>query len=302
MPMVFLHNTSFAREHDALAFIEQLPQLVREEWFWNIWKTGQKPFGILENGSLVGLVVSWKGHREIAWLATASKVLTDSFDDWGAATKAIARHTRLPVRDVRSEPYTDSKREGDGAKVIVWQALLARPLGIELPAGVVIRRNGWGAVEASELFTEVGGSDDAEDEAGRRPGSAGYVVDADARRLIEMHAVEAVLAWCRENGWHGAEHVGDMGNPYDVVGSLDGRDRRIEVKGTTRGPGSVFVTYNEVEAARDDKDHLLIIVHDINLSLDRDGNLETQGGALEVYDPWLPEPAELVPVTYRWTR
>jgi hypothetical protein len=74
------------------------------------------------------------------------------------------------------------------------------------------------------------------------------------------------------------------------------------VKGTTGGPATVTVTYNEVRAAEGDKDHLLVIVHGVALGFGPAGDLRASDGTLTVHDPWLPKPGELTPINYRWHR
>jgi hypothetical protein len=55
---LFLHNQSFVRASDAREFLRTLPQYADEYWYWNIWRTRQRPFSELEEGALVGLVLS----------------------------------------------------------------------------------------------------------------------------------------------------------------------------------------------------------------------------------------------------
>jgi hypothetical protein len=297
---VFLHNVTFSRAVDARAYISQLPTLAASEWYWNLWKTKQQPFTTFRDGALVGLVVSWPGHRTVAFLARARHVLAEECSGWDAATKAIADHTRLPRREVRSEPYLADKRDGDGGKVLTWQAEILRPLYLDMPDDVPLGRNGWAAINDADL---VGWALDDE-ELRRPPGrTAGFALDAEAKRAIELRAVDVVIAWCGRNGWDHVSHVGDDDNPFDIEGTVDGTARRIEVKGTTGGPEAVTVTRREVEAATGDKNHLMAIVHGIAVHVDvRGGAIRASGGTLAVHDPWLPVLEELTPVSYRWRR
>ncbi|MFC4628004.1 protein NO VEIN domain-containing protein [Promicromonospora alba] len=301
MAEVFLHNVAFSRAEDAREYVRRLSELPVGEWYWNLWKTKQQPHTTFYDGALVGLVVSWPGHRSVAFLAKARRVLVEGFSGWRAATKAIADHTRLPLGEVRSEAYLASKQDGDGGQVLAWQAEILRPLHLDLPDGVSLGRNGWAVIDDAVL---VGWALD-EGELPQRPSgsSAGFILDAEAKRAIELRAVDVVIAWCGENGWHEVRHVGDEDNPFDIEGTVGGTLRRVEVKGTTGGAGAVTVTRREVEAATGDMNHLMAIVHGISLRIDAsDGTIKAKGGVLTVHDPWLPVLEELTPINYRWRR
>jgi hypothetical protein len=110
---------------------------------------------------------------------------------------------------------------GDPGKVIAWQAELIRPVGVDLPAGVRIGRNGWSVVDAEDMAGWLILDDDEGEFDRQRPG-AGLLIDADARRAIEMHAVQLALAWCGEHGWQDATHVGDAGESFDIRGTVEG--------------------------------------------------------------------------------
>ncbi|MFD7311037.1 protein NO VEIN domain-containing protein [Promicromonospora sp. NPDC059942] len=301
MAEVFLHNVAFSRAEDAREYVSRLPELALNEWYWNLWKIRQQPHTTFYDGALVGLVVSWPGHGSVAFLARARRVLAEGFSGWRAATKAIADHTGLPLREVRSETYLASKRDGDGGQVLAWQADILRPLHLDLPAEVSLGRNGWAVIDDADL---VGWALDGEEVSQRTSrNSAGFILDAEAKRAIELRAVDVVIAWCGQNGWHEVRHVGDEDNPFDIEGTVGGTLRRVEVKGTTGGAGTVTVTRREVEAATGDMNHLMAIVHGISLHVDGgDGTIKAKGGVLTVHDPWLPVLEELTPINYRWQR
>lgn len=302
---VLLHNQSFTGAAAAREFVENFPPDAPEEWFWNVWQRRQLPYGDLVDGSLVGLVVSWPGHKEVAFLVRAHHVLKGEFAGWKEATNAIADHTSLHPKYVRSEPYTAEKRAGDGGFVIAWKARILRSLDVAMPHDVRLGRNGWTSVAATEI---VRWGLQPEPEPSQQSGRGGGVIfDAEAKSRVERHAIEMVLAWCAEQGWQDIEDVGDLWIDgvrcsFDIRGLDDGVQRRIEVKGTTGALGAVTVTRKEVETAAGDKDHLFAIVHGITLGLDTGGAIEATGGTLVVHDPWLPVAEELNPISYRWER
>lgn len=299
---IFLHNASFTREADARDYTRDLPRYAADAWYWNIWRIRQRPFAELHDGVLVGLVVAHGGRRNLAYLAQAHNVLATTVAGWDAATKAIAKHSGLPLRTVRSDEHTADKRADNGGHVIAWQARDLRPVGVDLPGEVRMGRNGWAVLDSETVAGWLVLDPEDDTTTTRRPSGAGFLADAEARRTIEMHAVKTVLAWCERAGWQDAEHVGHDGESFDIRGTVDSVERRIEVKGTTGSGESVTVTFNEVEEARDDKHMLLAVVHGITLDLGPGGDLLASGGTLTMHDPWLPVHDELRPISYRWRR
>jgi Domain of unknown function (DUF3883) len=105
-------------------------------------------------------------------------------------------------------------------------------------------------------------------------------------------------------------HVGDMGwsvqdvykwKSYDLEASREsGDERHIEVKGTTGGPESVFLTKNEVAWARSHPTQsVLAVVH--RIAVDREESpVSAVGGTLHLIHPWEITDAALTAIAYRY--
>lgn len=89
--------------------------------------------------------------------------------------------------------------------------------------------------------------------------------------------------------------------PYDLLATLDGVTRYVEVKGTTGGPDLVTVTYDEVEHALTHPDEsVLIIVYGVVVTNDESGAPVGTGGKKRVIDPWRPLDKDLKAIAYRY--
>ncbi len=248
----------------------------------------------MEDGARVLLLQSWPGGGRFSHLVQARDVLKEHCTTWQDAVDTLVRWSGLSEDEVREEPYT-AAREGDGPlHLIAWRAEPLFELDLPRPPGLALRRNGWAVLSEDEL--EALGLDDAL--VANEP-----ALEACRQRAVELYAVGLALAWCAEQGWDDARHVGDDGLPWDIE-AVDHhcRTRFVEVKGTS-GPGQrLTVTRNEVEAAREHGDlHALAHVGDIRTVRD-EGGWTCSDGELTVHDPWRPRAAELREETFSWTR
>ena len=290
MTLALVHNSKYGSKteaDDALGAIEHMT-------WWHLWKIRQQPYRELTDGTRILLLQSWPGGGRFSHLVQAHDVLKQHCPTWQDAVEALDRWSGPPADEVRDNPYT-AAREGDGPlHLIAWRAEVLLKLDLPRPAGLLLRRNGWAVLSEDELdalgLDVVRGADKPE-------------LDARRQRAVELYAVDLALAWCDEQGWTGAHHVGDDGLPWDIE-ALDrlGRTRYVEVKGTS-GPGQrLTVTRNEVEAAREHGDlQSLVHVRDIHVGLYRNGWTCSQGELL-AHDPWRPRDAELREETFSWTR
>lgn len=285
-----MHNTSYGSSADADAGAGAVG-----DWtWWNLWKIRLQPYSELEDGSLVLLLQSWPGGGRFSHLVQARDVLKKHCASWEDAVQALVRWSGLSEEEVREEPYTASREDDDPLHLIAWRADGLLELDLPRPAGLPLRRNGWAVLSKDEL--EALGLEDVV--APDAP-----ALDARRQRAVELYAVDLALAWCHEQGWGGAHHVGDNGSAWDIEAVDDrGRTRYIEVKGTS-GPGQrLTVTRNEVAAARDHGDlHALLHVRDICVVRD-EGGWSCSDGELLAHDPWRPRIAELREETFSWTR
>jgi hypothetical protein len=85
---------------------------------------------------------------------------------------------------------------------------------------------------------------------------------------------------------------------YDLLCRRGNEERRVEVKGTTGGAATVFLTRNEVVAAQSAPSvAVLAIVHHIPL----ESETVASGGELKLFEPWSLRSEDLIPLMYRYT-
>jgi len=126
----------------------------------------------------------------------------------------------------------------------------------------------------------------------------GFTVDAAARRLIELHAMEAAKRHFSKV-WPNVVDT-SASHPYDLRCSKRHRELRVEVKGTTGDGRTIMLTRNEVAHARTFYPHVSLFVL-ANIRLDRavsSGTLRASGGAVRLLEPWDVDAAGLIPLTY----
>jgi hypothetical protein len=108
---------------------------------------------------------------------------------------------------------------------------------------------------------------------------------------------------------HAAEYFAKAGydvtdvhrtHPYDLQADKDDGTLHIEVKGTTSRLGSVFLTRNEVIAARAHPDRaVLYVLHSIAVQI-KDDRLTAVGGRRAILWPWNVDEGHLEPTEYRY--
>ena len=127
----------------------------------------------------------------------------------------------------------------------------------------------------------------------------GFGLSAADRLAVEHRAMDVVRTHFVDDGWS----VKDVykWKSYDLEASREsGVERHIEVKGTTGGPESVFLTKNEVRWARSHPTQsVLAVVHGI--ALDREETpASAVGGSLHLVHPWEITDAALTAIAYRY--
>lgn len=125
----------------------------------------------------------------------------------------------------------------------------------------------------------------------------GFSADPKFRRAVEQRGMDVAMEhfekWAVKNT---SENC-----PYDLLATLDGVTRYVEVKGTTGGPDLVTVTYDEVEHALTHPDEsVLIIVYGVVVTNDESGAPVGTGGKKRVIDPWRPLDKDLKAIAYRY--
>jgi hypothetical protein len=146
-------------------------------------------------------------------------------------------------------------------------------------------------VEAAEAAL----TDTASRDATRK--GQGYQLDQKVKVAVEAHAMNIAteyfaVAWEVEDV-HGSQS-------YDLVCTKGGREKRIEVKGTTTDGSEILLTPNEVKHARTYRDVALFVLADVVVEREPDGSVVAGGGTPIVHDPWDISAGKLKPVGYRF--
>ena len=133
---------------------------------------------------------------------------------------------------------------------------------------------------------------------GRRQG---YGLPPEARRAVEMRAMQVAEAWLRTEGYA----VKDCSalHPFDFEAARGGQVLKIEVKGTTSDwADAVLMTKNEVDLHRTEKGATaLILVSKIQLSK-HGTDYVANGGHIEVLIGWDILEWEIEPTAFRISR
>lgn len=126
----------------------------------------------------------------------------------------------------------------------------------------------------------------------------GFLRSAEARKAIEMWAMECAEAFFQAEGWK----VRDVSatSSYDLHGTKNGADLHIEVKGTMQDGSEVLMTANEVDLLREKApDCALYVLHGVHLRHDGESGWDASAGEESVYWPFRSEECELRPLSYR---
>ncbi|MEQ9435653.1 DUF3578 domain-containing protein [Hyphomonas sp.] len=129
----------------------------------------------------------------------------------------------------------------------------------------------------------------------------GFGLSGPERRVIELRAMALAREWLLAHGYTARDCSATAS--YDFAASRDGRELKVEVKGTTSSALDGFVmTRNEVELhTREQGETILILVSSIRL--DRSGAEPiATGGLVEVLQGWDIGTFSLEPMAYRVTR
>lgn len=131
------------------------------------------------------------------------------------------------------------------------------------------------------------------------PEGQGFASDPKVRRAVELRAMEVVAEHYRRQG----ATVTDVSAraSFDLLATWEGKQRKVEVKGTT-GPGaSIILTSNEVALARQDPSVMVLaVVSGIEVSYDQ-GSACGHGGTLSLIEPWAVASDRLEPIAFRYT-
>jgi hypothetical protein len=123
---------------------------------------------------------------------------------------------------------------------------------------------------------------------------AGFRTNAIEIKTIENHAVGVARAYYEDQDFD----VKELGKPFDLEVTKEGRTLTVEVKGTTSDGSGVPLTAGEVQHhANAFPDNALIVVR--NITLHRDGDSpRASGGHLYELRPWRIDSGSLRVISY----
>ncbi|MHC6595100.1 protein NO VEIN domain-containing protein [Arthrobacter sp. C152] len=130
------------------------------------------------------------------------------------------------------------------------------------------------------------------------PGARGQGLQMDAvtRKVIEDTAQDRLMRWYRQRGWTVTDTR--LSRPYDAV-AVKGNDKvYLEAKGTQSGGGSVIVTRNEVDHAREHPGQCRMGVWSEMRLLD--GVVDPDAGTFRIL-AFDPDRRDLRPRDFDWT-
>lgn len=128
-------------------------------------------------------------------------------------------------------------------------------------------------------------------------GAARHLQDPALRKALERHAVDRAKAHYKGRG---ATSIFERGAPYDLLVNLAGRDRYVEVKGSSTPVAGVELTINEVIHAGNHAPTDLVVVDEITWTAASGGRYTTTGGVLRIWTDWTPQSSDLSPTRFRY--
>jgi hypothetical protein len=143
--------------------------------------------------------------------------------------------------------------------------------------------------------------DETLEAAGRRRRGQGRRQNADARRAIELRAMDLAEERLEKDGWT----VVDVSTKrsYDFSCTRGEETLRVEVKGTTGDGSAVLLTPGEVDNARTSADDMaLMVVSEIELEIDPvSGVVGATSGKLSMLLPWeIDDHGDLYPTGFEY--
>lgn len=136
--------------------------------------------------------------------------------------------------------------------------------------------------------------------SGKHLGGQGFKTSIEERIAIERYAMAKAESYYRGQGWSVNPDV-HKNEPFDLhCTRSNGKELRVEVKGTTSEGTNILLTEGEVKHARKHTNVALFIVANITLS-SMSGKLEPSGGTTIIRQPWRVDDGELTPLAYKYT-
>lgn len=127
-------------------------------------------------------------------------------------------------------------------------------------------------------------------------GAQGFAMNPAARLAIELYAMRRAIDHFERRDFA----VNDVSakESYDLLCSRDGKEMKVEVKGTVTKAGWIFLTANEMALAKGTPDYGLFLVRGIEINDEGDEPVAF-GGEDKPYLPWKADLTKCKPVFYR---
>ncbi|MCR1161653.1 DUF3883 domain-containing protein [Paenarthrobacter sp. UW852] len=124
----------------------------------------------------------------------------------------------------------------------------------------------------------------------------GLQMDPEVRKAIEDAAQDRLMAYYRERGWTVTDTR--TNRPYDAEAVMGDQLLYLEAKGTQSVGGSVIITRNEVDHARNHAGQCRMGIWS-GMRLRPDGTVDPDAGRFQELD-FAPEDQDLVPRDFDW--
>lgn len=154
---------------------------------------------------------------------------------------------------------------------------------------------GWPS-EQEEIQSFIRGMEASQGK--QRPGQ-GYGTNPTLRQAIERYAMQKAIEHYAQQGWQATDV--SMTQSYDLFCvHHDGRQLRVEVKGTTSHGQQVLLTRNEVLHARQHFPHVALYVHAEIRIVHASPIPICMGGHPIILESWHPDEEALMPLAYTY--
>jgi len=192
-------------------------------------------------------------------------------------------------KEIKTRIIADDGRSQSGDFGWTMEPALARAL-IQL---------GWATGSDSDHADEgVGVSSEEREIIGGSKAGQGFEPDPKVRHAVERRAMEVARAYYQKLGYRVTDT--SLQRPYDYILSKNGKERRVEVKGTRGTCFDVILTAGEVNAAQSGPEQTdLFVVSEIKVTK-RNGKVSASRGRHQVFTKWKPSIEDLAPTEYRY--
>jgi hypothetical protein len=129
----------------------------------------------------------------------------------------------------------------------------------------------------------------------QKRGGQGFQINLASKIAVEDYSMKRATQYWEKRGIVEDVHGNSS---YDLVCTVRGSKKHIEVKGTTGEGLEILVTPNEVKHAKTYADVCLTVVSNIVVRVTPKGRIRASGGEVTVFDPWKINDGKLTAVGY----